>query len=83
MPKNNTLLDLHNLLMEAATRIMDADTPEELEKEIKVSKAVSMVGKVIVDNANTVLQSQSLALEYGATEAKAPNEIFAIEHKKE
>lgn len=80
MAKNNTLLDLHNLLMEAAERIMDAETPEELEKEIKVSKALSTVGKVIVDNANTVLQAQSLNLEYGGN--TKPNEMFAIECKE-
>lgn len=80
MAKNNSLLDLHNLLMEAAERIMDAETPEELEKEIKVSKALSTVGKVIVDNANTVLQAQTLALEYGG-DVKQPNEMFALENK--
>ncbi len=82
MPTNNTLLDLHNMLMEAATRIMDAETPEELEKEIKVSKAVSDVGKVIVANSANILHAKSIALEYGAVESKKPDAIFAIECKE-
>lgn len=80
--RNNTLLDLHSTLMEMTQRLMEAETPEELDKEIKISKAVSSVAKVIVDNANVVLQAQNQALEYGVAAAKSPNEMFAIECKE-
>lgn len=83
--KNNTqnsLLNLHNLLMEAAERIMDADTPEEIDREIKVSKALADVGKVTVANAAVILDAQKTALEYGLADVN-PNKIFALECKKD
>lgn len=61
----NSLLDVHNLLMEQMERIMDADTPEEIEKEIQRGKAVADVSKVIVDNSKTMLDAAKLAAEYG------------------
>ncbi len=60
----NSLLDVHNLLMEQMERLMDAETPEEIEKEISRAKAVSDVSKVIVDNSKTMLDAVKTGLEY-------------------
>ena len=58
MPKNK-LTDLHNILFEQLERLNDETlTEEELEQEIKRSKAVTSVANSIIDNANTILQAQ-------------------------
>ncbi|MCR5350082.1 MAG: hypothetical protein K6E20_03720 [Acholeplasmatales bacterium] len=61
----NSLIDVHNLLMEQMERLMDAESPEEIEKEISRSKAVADVSKVIVDNSKTMLDAVKTGLEYG------------------
>lgn len=66
MPRNS-LLDVHNLLMEQLERLNDAETDEEIEREAKRSKSMCETGKVIVDNANVILQSTKYANEYGTT----------------
>lgn len=58
MPRNK-LTDLHNILFEQLERLNDESlTGEELEKEIKRSKAVTTVSHTIIENANTILQAQ-------------------------
>lgn len=50
----NKIEDLRNHLFSALERLSNEQlTPEELEKEIQRSKAISDVGKVIVDTAKT------------------------------
>ncbi len=61
----NSLIDVHNLLMEQMERLMDAETPEEVEKEMGRTKAVSDVAKVIVENSKTMLDAVKTGLEYG------------------
>lgn len=61
----NTLVDLHNNLMEQLERLMDAETVEEIEREMQRSKAVSDIAKVVVDNSKLVLDATKISLEYG------------------
>lgn len=75
----NSLIDVHNILMEQMERLMDADTPEEIEKEISRSKAVADVSKVIVDNSKTMLDAVKTGLEYGENFS---NTILGIEMKE-
>jgi hypothetical protein len=50
----NKIEDLRNHLFSAIERLNNEEiTPEELEKEIQRAKAISEVGKVIVDSAKT------------------------------
>jgi len=65
----NKLIDLNNHLFEQLERLNDDDlTDEQLEKEIKRSKAMTSVGKVIVDNARVALDAIKTKEEYGITE---------------
>lgn len=50
----NKISDLRDHMFAALERLSNEDlTPEQLEKEIQRSKAISEVGKVIVDTAKT------------------------------
>lgn len=66
MAKNtrNTLVDLHNLLMETVERLNDAD-PDELEIELKRAKGISDVGKVICSNSGNMIQAQRVSNDAG------------------
>ena len=60
----NSLNDLHNHLFEQLERLNDDDlSGEELEKEIKRSKAITSVAKEIIDNAKIALDSQKFIEE--------------------
>lgn len=62
----NTLVDLHNILMESLERLNDDElTEEELDTELKRSKGITDVGKVICTNANNMIQAQKIAYESG------------------
>lgn len=62
----NTLVDLHNLLMETVERLNDDDlTGDELDQELKRAKGITDVGKVICDNANNIIQAQKISNEAG------------------
>ena len=81
MGVKNTLLDMHNILMEQLERLNDDElTDEQLDKEIKRSKALGDTAKVIVDNSKTMLEAQKVALEYGV-DSDVPN-LFQAEEKK-
>lgn len=61
----NKLIDLNNHLFEQLERLNDEDlTGEELDKEIERSKAITSIGKVIVDNARLALDAQKVKSEY-------------------
>lgn len=52
----NTLLDLNDHLFAQMERLGNEElTPEELEREIERSKAISGIASEIISNANTVL----------------------------
>ncbi|PKM70120.1 MAG: hypothetical protein CVU86_07105 [Firmicutes bacterium HGW-Firmicutes-11] len=55
----NKLTDLNNYLFEQLERLNDDDlTPEELEKEIRRSNAVTKIGQVVINNANILLEAK-------------------------
>ena len=62
----NTLVDVHNLLMEQLERLNDEDLKdEELEREIKRSAAMTSIATSIAENANTVIKATKLRYEMG------------------
>lgn len=82
MAVRNTLMDMHNILMEQLDRLNDDElTDEELDKEIKRCKAIGDTAKVIVENSKTILEAQKVALEYGVTD-ETPRLFKAEEPKK-
>lgn len=61
----NTLGDLNNHLFAQLERLSDEElTGEQLQEEIKRSKAISDVANRIVSNGELVLQGQRFAAEY-------------------
>lgn len=58
MAVRNTLLDLNDHLFAEMERLgNESMTPEELEREIERSKAISDVAQQIIENANVVLKA--------------------------
>ena len=54
-------------------RLNDEDIKgDSLTEEIERSKAVTSIAKEIISNANIVLQSQKLQLEYSHTKKEIP-----------
>lgn len=69
----NNLVDLNNHLFEQLERMNDEDlTDEQLEKEIKRSKAMTDIATKIIDNASLGLQAEKLKVEYGRRDIKLP-----------
>ena len=61
----NTLGDLNNHLFMQLERLYDEDLKgDKLTEEIERSKAVTYVAKVIIANANIVLQARKYTTEY-------------------
>ena len=54
----NKITDLNNLLFEQLERLIDAETDEEIDKEINRSKAVSSIATNIVNTADLSLQQR-------------------------
>lgn len=64
----NTLSDLNNMMFEMLERLNDDEsTDEQFEKEIKKSKAMCNVGRIIIDNAELVYKAKCKAMEYNTT----------------
>lgn len=63
----NTLIDLNNHLFEQMERLNDEDlTADQLELEIKRSKAMTSIATNIIDNGTLALNSQKyIDDEYG------------------
>lgn len=62
----NKLIDLNNHLFEQLERLNDDElTGDNLETELKRTKAICEIGKVIVSNAAVVLSAQKHFDEYG------------------
>lgn len=62
------LQELNNYLFEELERLNDDEqlqTVENLEKEIKRSKAITSVAQTIINNANTVLEAQKFINDEG------------------
>lgn len=47
----NKIEDLRNHMFEALEKLRDAESPEEVQKELERSRAIAEVGKVIIDSA--------------------------------
>ena len=61
----NTLIDLNNHLFEQIERLNDDDlVGEDLDKEIKRSKAISSIAQNIIDNAALTLEAKKFAEDY-------------------
>lgn len=66
----NKITDLRNHLFEQLERLNNSDlNPEELQKEIQRSQAMSEIGKVIVDSAKT----QVLAMKIVGSKGQLKN----------
>lgn len=66
-----SLQDLNNYLFEELERLNDDEelsNEENLEKEIKRSKAITSVAQTIINNANTVLDAQKFISDNGRVE---------------
>ena len=76
MPRNK-LTDMHNILMEQLERLNDDDlTDEELQAEIKRSRAMADISAQIVDNARVHIQA-----DYNRETPVLPK-MLGIESKK-
>ena len=66
----NTLSDLNNYLFEQLERLTDDSlSDEELEKEIKRSKAVTNVSRAVIENGALALRAAMYSTEYGKSAA--------------
>lgn len=73
----NTLGDLNNYLFETLERLMDDGmTEEEMEREVKRSKAVTNVAKAVIHSGELALKAQKYKTEYGKA-ATVPNLLEA------
>lgn len=61
----NTLSDLNNYLFESLERLLDEElTPEQLEKEITRSHAVTAVAETVIHNGELALKTMQHLNEY-------------------
>lgn len=78
----NRLINLNDNLFEQLERLNDESlTPEQLDMEIKRSKAMSEISKVIVDNMRVTVEGMKVVYEYGIPQEDVP-ETLGIEVKK-
>lgn len=62
----NSLVDVHNLLMEQLERLNDDDlNDEQLEREMKRASAMTSIASSIAENANTVIRATKMHYEMG------------------
>ena len=62
----NTLVDLNNYLFETLERILDDElSDEEIEKEIKRSKAITSVAETIISGGELAYKTMKHVEEYG------------------
>ena len=81
MPRNK-LTDMHNILMEQLERLNDDDlTDEELQAEIKRSRAMADISAQIVDNARVNIEAAQFQADYNRETPVLPK-MLGIESKK-
>lgn len=69
----NTLGDLNNYLFETLERLMDDSLdPEQMEKEITRSKAVTAVAETVIHNGELALRTMQHLNEYRSDGHLAP-----------
>lgn len=67
----NTLGDLNNYLFESLERLLDEDlTPEEMEREIARSKAVTSVAEAVIHNGELALKTMQHMNDMGYNSGK-------------
>lgn len=78
----NKLSDLNNHLFEQLERLNDEDlSPDELKQEISRGKTIATLGKVIVDNANLVLDAKRYIDDLDLEKNEMP-EVLQIERNR-
>ena len=66
MPVKNTLVDLHNMLMEQIERLNDDElSDDDLDKEVKRTDSMVKIGKVICDNSANMIAAQKIVADAG------------------
>lgn len=76
----NTLADLNNHLFEQLERLNDDELdPDQLDNEIKRSKAMTGISCQIINNAALALDAEKLRVEYGNRDVTLPG---MLENKK-
>lgn len=66
MAVKNTIVDLHNMLMEQMERLNDEDlTAEDLDRETKRTDSMVKLGRVICDNTTNMIAAQKVMIENG------------------
>lgn len=71
----NKLSDLNNLLFEQMERLGDADSTEELEKEVKRSDAMTDISGKVIENASLALKA---AVAYDERSAHAEIQLLEM-----
>lgn len=86
MPKKNSLVDVHDILIETLDRLNDDELfedPEKAKLQIARAKAISDVGRTIVENAAVMLNAQKHADEFGSIGNSTASKVLLIDSKKE
>lgn len=78
--KKNSLLDMHDILMEQLQRLNEAETEQEIAVETEKAKSMSGIARVIIDNSRTLLDAQKAAYDQGVEIPKGT--VFQIEGGK-
>lgn len=77
----NTLLDVHNMILEQMERVMDAESPEEIEKESGRAKVLTGLGKVAVDNSRVMLDAQKMIYESTGEVTQGAKNLLMLDNK--
>lgn len=69
--------DLNNILFEQVERLNEDDlTGEELDSQLKKSKAIGAIAETIVHNSSLILRAATLDLDNRLTDNKAPRKLL-------
>ena len=73
----DTLQDLNSYLFMEIERLSDEElTGDELDKELQRAKGITSVAERIIGNANVVMESVKLSLEYGVRRDNLPRMLI-------
>ena len=71
--KKNTLVNLHDILMERIETLADSDLKgEDLAEEITRCKAITGVADTMIENAGTMLKARDQAHRFGVLGPRDP-----------
>jgi len=73
----NKLIDLNNSLFSTLEDLDTAETPEEIEKYIRIAKAKTEIAAQVISNGNLVLKAATLMNEYLMPGTHMPD-IFGV-----